>query len=117
MKLSGEGVLLWERSWTVSGNEVWAHGAALDESGVLAVSGFIRRVLVDGVSLPDSGYLLGISPEGELLVTALGLGDAGLTSVAVTLPLVDGLLAVGDAGGTLGGDADADVVLMHLILP
>lgn len=162
LKLSGDGSLHWEGTWTVAANEVWAHGADFDESGILILSGFIRHVTVDDASLPTSGFLLGVSPGGELLwqaavgsdmkesieglvssgdgaivavgqgarveplvirltgdllMTELGLDDAYLIPVAASIPLVNGSLEVTDAGGRLGGDDDADVIVMRLTLP
>ena len=76
LKLDGEGTLLWARIWQVPGNKIWASGAAFDDSGVLIVSGFIGAVVADGESLRNSGYLLGISPEGDLLwQAAVGSGN------------------------------------------
>ena len=94
IKVDPDGNLVWARTWTVSGNEVWGHGAAFDD-GALIVSGFIRTVAGDGVRLDDSGYLLGISSDGELLWQA-AVGSRGIESIEGLEFLPGGaLLAVG----------------------
>lgn len=95
LKLDGDGTLLWARIWRVPGNEVWAHGSDFDESGLLVISGFIGSVVVDGQSLSNSGYVLGISPEGDLLWQA-AVGSNRMESIEAIRSSGDGgLIAVG----------------------
>lgn len=95
IKVDPEGNLIWARTWTVPGNEVWGHGAAFD-GDLLVLSGFIRTVAGDGVRLDDSAYLLGISSDGELLWQAAVGSSGGVESIEGVGFLPDGdLVAVG----------------------
>ncbi len=108
LKLDGDGTLLWARIWRVPGNEIWAHGAEFTESGLLVISGFIGSVVAEGESLSDSGYVLGISTEGDLLWQA-AVGSNRTESIeGLRLSNDGGLIAVGQ-----GARADLTVAPLN----
>lgn len=94
LKFDSDGVLLWARTWTVHGTQVWSHGAAYADH-LLVLSGFIKDYVVDGQPQHDGGYLLGVSAEGDLLWQA-AVGGSGTESIEAIGFAQDGtLIAVG----------------------
>ena len=97
LKLDPDGNLLWERIWTIPGNNIWAHGAVFHPSGSLVLSGYIASVPSGTTNYRHSGFLIAVSPEGDMIWQA-GIGSRGQESIEA-LATGDALFAAGQGAG------------------
>lgn len=98
-KFDPNGNPVWQRVWVVPDNNVWAHGAAFHPGGFLVLSGYIKSVPAGTTNYRNSGFLVAISPDGELLWQA-GVGSQGTESIESITTSGDALVAVGQGAGS-----------------